>query len=32
MDPAEQAMKIMQEAMKKAPANRATQIMAEGYV
>jgi len=32
MDPAEQAMKIMQGAMQKAGVNRATKIMAEGYV
>jgi hypothetical protein len=32
MDPAEQAMKTMQEAFKKAGANPATTIMQEGYV
>ncbi len=32
MDPEGKAMQIMQAAMKKAPANAATRIMAEGYV
>ena len=32
MDPEEKAMQIMQAAMKKAPANRATQILAQGSV
>ena len=32
MDQEEQLMKTMQAAMEKAPANRATQILAQGYV
>jgi hypothetical protein len=32
MDQEEQLMKTMQAAMAKAPANKATQILAEGYV
>jgi hypothetical protein len=32
MDPEEQAMKIMQAASKKAPQNKATTLMQEGYV
>ena len=32
MDPQEQVMKAMQAAMEKAGPNRATKIMAEGYV